>query len=101
MLIKYLMNEKDENKRIYFNKLFNINFIECLNNFIGKKFIPELDGLKCLEDIKNEEIINKYPLDGERYFTINVGCVWYESHHRRDGIPHHKLFKKIMKKIIN
>ena len=68
MVINYLMNEKDENKRNYFHKLFNINFIQCLNHFIGKDFICELKGLKCLEEIKKEDILDKYPLDGEEYF---------------------------------
>ena len=69
MIINYLLNEKDENKRIYFHKLFNINFMQCLNHFIGKDFICELKGLKCLEEIKKNEILDKYPLDGEEYFT--------------------------------
>ena len=68
MIINYLLNEKDENKRIYFHKLFNINFMQCLNHFIGKDFICELKGLKCLEEIKKDEILDKYPLDGEEYF---------------------------------
>ena len=68
MIINYLMNEKDENKRIYFYKLFHINFMECLNHFIGKDFICELKGLKCLEEIKKDEILDRYPLDGEEYF---------------------------------
>ena len=63
------MNEKDEDKRIYFMKLFNINFIQCLNHFIGKEKICELEGLKTLQDIKNEEILVKYPLDGEDYYN--------------------------------
>ena len=68
MIINYLMNEKDQNKRNYFHKLFNINFIQCLNHFIGKDFICELKGLKCLEEIKKDEILDRYPLDGEEYF---------------------------------
>ena len=68
MIINYLLNEKDENKRIYFHKLFNINFMQCLNHFIGKDFICELKGLKCLEEIKKDEILDRYPLDGEEYF---------------------------------
>ena len=32
-------------KRIYFYKLFNLTFIQCLNHFIGKDKISELAGL--------------------------------------------------------
>ena len=69
VIINSLMNEKDEDKRIYFIKLFNINFIQCLNHFIGKEKICELEGLKTLQEIKNEEILIKYPLDGEDYYN--------------------------------
>ena len=68
-IINYLLNEKDEKKRTYFHKLFNINFIQCLNHFIGKDFICELNGLKLFEEIKKEEILAKYPLDGEEYYN--------------------------------
>ena len=61
------MNEKDEEKRIYFNKLFNLTFIQWLNHFIGKANISELDGLKQFKETK-KEIIKKYP---DEDFYIN------------------------------
>ena len=67
MLIKLLLNEKDENKRNYFKKLFNLNFMDCLRHFREEVIIEELKGLKCLNDIKNE-IINSYDIDGVDYF---------------------------------
>ena len=69
LIIQRLMNEKDEEKRIYFKKLFNITFIQCLNHFIGKANISELDGLKQFKETK-KEIIKMYPDDGEEYFKI-------------------------------
>ena len=66
MLIKLLLNEKDENKRNYFKKLFNLNFMDCLRHFREEVIIEELKGLKCLNDIKNK-IINSYE-DGVDYF---------------------------------
>ena len=57
----------DENKKVYFQKLFNLTFIECLIHFRGEKYINELDGLKCFCDIKNE-IMEKYD-DGVDYIT--------------------------------
>ena len=67
-LISRLMNEKDINKKIYFNKLFNLNFIQCLKHFGGVTFIRELNGLKLFSQIKND-ILRKYPKDGEKYYN--------------------------------
>lgn len=66
-LIKNLMNEKDEKKRKFFKKLFNLDFIDCLKHFRGEVIIDELKGLKCLNDIKNI-IIESYDKDGSEYF---------------------------------
>ena len=68
LLIEKLRNEADEYKRIYFNKLFDLSFIECLKHFRGEKNINELEGLKCFNDIK-DHIIEKYPIDGKEYIT--------------------------------
>ena len=65
-LIIQLLNEKDENKRIYFRKLFCLNFMDCLKHFRGEKHIDMLDGLICFKDVQNE-IINKYN-DGNDYY---------------------------------
>ena len=66
-LINKLINEEDEFKKIYFEKLFNLTFIQCLKHIIGKEYNPLLEGLKCFNDIKNNEIIEKYEEDGEEY----------------------------------
>ena len=70
ILIERLRNDEDEYKRVYFNKLFDLTFKECLGNFIGKKPIEELEGMKGFDSIKDslgedEEYINliKYYLD--------------------------------------
>ena len=78
-LINKLLNENDENKREYFNKLFNLEFIECLKYFRGEKHIDILKGLKCFKDIK-DEIVKKYEEDGEKYYkTIEEYINNYES----------------------
>ena len=66
LLIEELMNEKDENKKSFFNELFNLNFIECMEHFIAKKYRKELKGLKCFKEIK-DTILNKYKEDGQFY----------------------------------
>jgi len=60
MLIKELMNEKDEAKRIYFQKLFNLNFIECVKHFSNKKPVEILKGLMTFEKMKSNPVeLNK------------------------------------------
>ena len=55
-LINRLLNEEDEGKKNYFNKLFNITFSEALHHFQGKIIINELLGLKTYkESIKKYE----------------------------------------------
>ena len=50
-LIQNLLNEGDEAKRFFFNKLFNLTFIECLKHFRGSVIIEELNGLESLDNI--------------------------------------------------
>ena len=72
-LIKSLMNATDYNKSKYFQKLFNLTFLECLNHFIGKEIHEELIGLtnmnKKLEEFSNDgnykECLNYYFLNYE------------------------------------
>ena len=68
-LIFRLMNDKDENKKTYFQKLFIQNFIQCLKHFRGEESNELLDGLKCFKDMK-EEIINDYKEDGDEYYEV-------------------------------
>ena len=53
LLIESLRNEEDENKRIFFNKLFNLTFKDCLEHYIGKKQREELEGMKCFDSEKD------------------------------------------------
>ena len=64
-IIQQLKNEEDEEKKLYFNKLFDLTFIQCLNHFMEKDNITELYGLKTFKEIKND-IINSYS-DGYKY----------------------------------
>ena len=72
-LINQLMNEEDENKRIYFRKLFNLTFIECLKHFRGSERINELEGLNGFDNIKN-----KYEKDFDYLQTLNYYIYNYE-----------------------
>ena len=68
LLIMKLIDEPDEEKKNYFINLFNITFINALKHFNGQIVIPELIGLKCFRDLK-DEVTNKYPEDGEDYYV--------------------------------
>ena len=64
-LIEKLRNEDDLIKKIYFNELFNLTFIQCLRHFMGIEYISELNGLIKFKDIK-DNIIEAYK-DGDKY----------------------------------
>ena len=83
LLIERLKNEEDENKRIYFNKLFNLTFNECLNHFIGKKSIDELQGMKCFEVIKDTLGDNPEYIKILRYYLNNFHNIVYNKNPRK------------------
>ena len=63
-LINFLMNEEeDENKRVYFNNLFNLKFIECLEHFRGTADYIHLEGMKTFDEIKDDFAKDKNYLD--------------------------------------
>ena len=66
IMIESLINDKDEKKNKYFNSLFNLTFLNCLNFFIGKVFIKELDGFMTFESIK-DSILKK---QGKAYVEL-------------------------------
>ena len=73
-LIKNLLNETDEEKRIKLNKLFNLTFIECLRHFRGSEFIEELRGLDSLESV-----LKKFENDKDYLDEFNGYCFKFEE----------------------
>ena len=71
LLIERLKTDKDENKSLYFNKLFDLTFTECLDYFIGKITIKELNGMKRFENVKD--------LLGDDKEYINVLKYYFEN----------------------
>ena len=73
-LINSLMNQQDESKRLYFNGLFNLRFIDCLEHFRGTADYFHLEGLKTFDEIKDEfakdenylDVLTKYVYDYEK-----------------------------------
>ena len=96
LVIYNLMNEKDENKKQYFNKLFNITFIQCMKHFINQDSIKELEGMKCFNDVKND-ILNKCPKDGKEY----IESLEYYLKNYEVIINNKKARKSNKQKIIN
>ena len=62
-IIDSLINDKDEIKKNYFNKLFSLTFGDCLKNFRGIKDIKELEGFKDFSSVKEQLSIE----NGEEY----------------------------------
>ena len=61
-LIENLKNEEDEEKKIYFNNLFNLTFLDCLKYFRGEddddKYVY-IKGLKRFKDLENDDDFKK------------------------------------------
>lgn len=50
-IIKNLLNEKDTEKKLILEKIFNLTFLDCLYHIRGSINIDILDGLKTIDDI--------------------------------------------------
>ena len=74
ILIEKLMEDKDEAKKNYFQKLFNITFVDCLRHFRGDIEINELKGLISFKDLELEDIKK----DKEYQETLNHYVYNYE-----------------------
>ena len=70
-IIMMLKNEEDQNKKNYFEKLFNITYLHSINHFIGFQKIDELNGLKCFSELKYEMNEEKEYIDCIEYFLKN------------------------------
>ena len=83
LVIKGLLNEEDEDKRKYFNKLFNLTFLQCLKHFREENFIEELKGLKNLREIIQESDYEKEYIDLLIYYFTNFENIIYKKKARK------------------
>ena len=67
MLIQKLLNESDESKKIFFNNLFSLTFIQVLKHFTGQIKVDILKGMICFNSIR-PKIEQKYS-DGNDYIS--------------------------------
>ena len=68
IIINELINEKDKEKRIFFQNLFNLTFSDCLEYLRGDKYIEQLNGLELFSEFNEikQDYLKKYN-DGELY----------------------------------
>ena len=64
-LINQLLNEGDEKKRVIFEKIFNLTFLDCLKCFRCETIIQELEGFRKLDEVclsfkDDENYMNKF-----------------------------------------
>ena len=72
-IIEKLLNEKDEEKKLYFRKLFNLTFTESLRHFTGAQIINKLIGLNEIDSIQE-----KYGYNGDYFHTLKYYFLNYE-----------------------
>ena len=79
-LIKSLINETDYNKSNYFQNLFNLTFLQCLNHIIGTEIHQVLSGIPNMSQIldqlskdEDEDYINHLKYYFLHYEDILIG----------------------------
>ena len=70
-LIQSLINDKDIDKRNFFNNLFNLRFIDVLKHFRGSEEIEVLKGLTKFNSIKAEFESDEDYLNLLEYYIMN------------------------------
>ena len=74
LVIEKLINEQDETKRVYFQNLFSLTFIQCLRHFRGEEQINELSGLNGIDKIQE-----KYNFNDDYFETLTFYFFNYEN----------------------
>jgi hypothetical protein len=85
-LIEQLLNEEDEEKRVFFNKLFNLTFIECLKHFRGSIIIEELNGLDSWDKFLNKFKDEKDYQENVKYYIFNFEKVTERKRNKKEKI---------------
>jgi hypothetical protein len=100
-LINSLMNEKDLEKREYFQKLFNLSFFDCLSHFRGSREIKELAGLKLFSEYISEQNEDEDYKNQLEYYINNLEEILKKKRSRKsknkeDQTNQEKEIKTIM-----
>ena len=75
IIINRLLKDKDEKKRLYFQRLFNLKFIQCIEAFSGANICEELKGFAQFEDIKKELDDEPQYIDKFQYYLTNFELI--------------------------
>ena len=75
IIINRLLNDKDEKKRLFFQKLFNIKFIQCIEAFSGADNCEELKGFKQFQEIKKDFDDEPKYIDKFEYYLRNFELI--------------------------
>ena len=75
IIINRLLNDKDENKRLFFQRLFNIRFIQCVEAFSGVDNCEELKGFIKFDDIKKYFDDESKYIDKLKYYLRNFEII--------------------------
>ena len=71
-IIDNLLKDKDDNKRKYFNDLFNLTFTKSLHHFNGTNYYKELDGMKrMVDEVKKESKGDEEYENHLKYYFLN------------------------------
>ena len=87
-LIENLLNENDFNKKDYFNNLFNLTFIQCLEHYIGINFDYELKGMRTFEDEINKFMDDENYARYLEYYLRNYQCIINNKKSRKKNKGH-------------
>ena len=96
-LIKSLRNEKDQEKNLFFNKLFNLTFLQCLKHFRGTETLDILNGITCFDKIKENLLDETDYADILEYYINDFENILMRKKSRKSRIKKGKLkdFKRI------
>ena len=71
LMIKRLLNEKDQDKRMHLKNLFGITFIECIKKFAGVYDSEELKGFKTFNEYKKKLKQDPEYLEALKNYLVN------------------------------
>ena len=69
-LIEELLNEEDEEKRLFFQAIFNLSFLDVLKHFRGSILIKELSGINSFNDYLNKTDFGKNSKEYKEILSI-------------------------------
>jgi hypothetical protein len=85
-LIEELLNEQDEEKRLFFQNIFNLSFLDVLKHFRRNIFLKELSEMKSFNDYLNKTDFGNNSKDYKEILIIfmnNYEKIVMEKHSRK------------------